>query len=58
MEFIIFFGANGGGKGAQASKFSQRWQVPHVESGAIFREAMQSGSGTKLQIRESHNKKW
>ena len=43
---ILFFGPNGSGKGTQGSIVKDKYQTPHIESGAIFRENI--SNGTKL----------
>lgn len=35
---IILLGAPGAGKGTQASKISDRYNLPHISTGDIFRE--------------------
>ena len=39
---IILLGAPGAGKGTQASKITERYQVPHISTGDIFRENMKN----------------
>lgn len=43
---ILFFGPNGSGKGTQGSILKDKYNTPHIESGAIFRENI--GKGTEL----------
>ncbi|OEU60451.1 MAG: adenylate kinase [Desulfobacterales bacterium PC51MH44] len=43
---ILFFGPNGSGKGTQGAILKDKYNTPHVESGAIFRENI--GKGTEL----------
>ena len=43
---ILFFGPNGSGKGTQGSIVQKKFNIPHIESGAIFREHI--GGGTEL----------
>jgi len=40
--FIVLLGAPGVGKGTQAELLSKELQLPHVSSGELFREAIQS----------------
>lgn len=40
--YFIFLGPPGAGKGTQAIALSQRWQVPHVSTGDILREAIEA----------------
>jgi len=35
---ILFFGPNGSGKGTQGSILKEKYNTPHIESGAIFRD--------------------
>jgi adenylate kinase len=43
---ILFFGPNGSGKGTQGAILKGKYNIPHIESGAIFRENI--GNGTEL----------
>lgn len=43
---ILFFGPNGSGKGTQGAIVQKKFDIPHIESGAIFREHI--GGGTEL----------
>lgn len=43
---ILIFGPNGSGKGTQGSLVKQKYDLAHIESGAIFREHI--GGGTDL----------
>jgi len=43
---ILFFGPNGSGKGTQGAILKDKYNTPHIESGAIFRENI--GNGTEL----------
>ncbi len=43
---ILIFGPNGSGKGTQGELIRQKYDVAHIESGAIFREHI--GGGTEL----------
>jgi adenylate kinase len=40
MMRLIFIGPPGAGKGTQASKLAQHWQVPHIATGDILRQAV------------------
>ena len=41
---ILFFGPNGSGKGTQGSILKDKYNLPHIESGAIFRENIKGGT--------------
>ncbi|TYT75736.1 adenylate kinase [Desulfobotulus mexicanus] len=41
---ILFFGPNGSGKGTQGAILKEKYKVPHIESGAIFRENIKGGT--------------
>ncbi|MBS6829791.1 MAG: adenylate kinase [Desulfovibrio sp.] len=43
---ILIFGPNGSGKGTQGNLIKQKYNLAHIESGAIFREHI--GGGTDL----------
>jgi len=48
---ILFFGPNGSGKGTQGAILKDKYNTPHIESGAIFRDNISKGSklGTKAK---------
>ena len=41
---ILFFGPNGSGKGTQGAIVKDKYNTPHIESGAIFRENISKGT--------------
>lgn len=41
---ILFFGPNGSGKGTQGAILKDKYKIPHIESGAIFRENISKGT--------------
>lgn len=41
---ILFFGPNGSGKGTQGAIIKERLKIPHIETGAIFRENISKGT--------------
>jgi len=43
---ILVFGPNGSGKGTQGAIVQKKYNMPHIESGAIFRKNI--GGGTEL----------
>ena len=48
---ILFFGPNGSGKGTQGAILKDKYDTPHIESGAIFRDNISKGTelGTKAK---------
>jgi adenylate kinase len=48
---ILFFGPNGSGKGTQGAILKDKYNTPHIESGAIFRDNISKGPelGTKAK---------
>jgi adenylate kinase len=48
---ILFFGPNGSGKGTQGSLVKDKYQTPHIESGAIFRENISNGTELGAQAK-------
>jgi len=49
---ILFFGPNGSGKGTQGSILKDKYNTPHIESGAIFRENISKGTELGTQAKE------
>ena len=41
---LIFLGPPGAGKGTQAKRIAQRYQVPHLSTGDMFRDAVARGT--------------
>jgi len=41
---ILFFGPNGSGKGTQGAILKDKYQIAHIESGAIFRDNIKNGT--------------
>ncbi len=48
---LIMLGAPGVGKGTQAKKLSESYQIPRISTGDILREAMQTGIALGLKAR-------
>lgn len=48
---VIMLGAPGAGKGTQAQRIAQKWNVPHISTGDIFRANIKNGTklGTKAK---------
>lgn len=49
---IVLLGAPGCGKGTQASRISERYNLPHISTGEIFRENINSGTALGLKIKQ------
>ena len=41
---ILFFGPNGSGKGTQGAIVKEKYNIPHIETGVIFRENISKGT--------------
>lgn len=41
---ILFFGPNGSGKGTQGAIVKEKFQIPHIETGVIFRDNIARGT--------------
>jgi adenylate kinase len=50
---ILFFGPNGSGKGTQGAVLKERYRIPHIETGAIFRENISKGTELGKQAKAS-----
>ena len=49
---IIMLGAPGAGKGTQAKKIAERYNIPHVSTGDIFRANIKQGTPLGKQAKE------
>ena len=49
---ILFFGPNGSGKGTQGAILKDKYNTPHIESGAIFRENISKGTELGQQAKD------
>ena len=41
---IVFFGPNGSGKGTQGAIIKEKYGIPHIETGVIFRDNISQGT--------------
>ena len=53
---IIILGPQGCGKGTQAEKIAERYGIPHISTGDMFRAAMEQGTDLGKEITERMNK--
>jgi adenylate kinase len=53
---IIIFGPPGSGKGTQAENIAERYGIPHISTGDMFRAAMEQGTDLGKQITENMKK--
>lgn len=53
---ILFFGPNGSGKGTQGAILKEKYNIPHIESGAIFRENISKGTELGKKAKEYINR--
>ena len=49
---ILIFGPNGSGKGTQGAIVREKFGIPHIESGAIFRENISKGTSLGKKAKE------
>jgi len=48
---ILFFGPNGSGKGTQGAIVKEKYQIPHIETGVIFRDNISRGTDLGKQAK-------
>jgi adenylate kinase len=49
---ILIFGPNGSGKGTQGAIVKEKYHIPHIESGVIFRDNISGGTGLGKQAKD------
>ena len=49
---VLMFGPNGSGKGTQGAILKDKFNIPHIESGAIFRENISKGTEIGVKAKE------
>jgi len=49
---ILFFGPNGSGKGTQGAILKEKYNIPHIETGVIFRENISKGTDLGKQAKQ------
>ncbi len=52
MKKIIMLGAPGAGKGTQAALISEKYNIPHISTGDIFRENIKNGTELGKKAKE------
>ncbi len=53
---IVLLGAPGAGKGTYASKLKKMYDIPHISTGDLLREAIKEGTSTGLKAKTYMNK--
>lgn len=53
---ILAFGPNGSGKGTQGAIIKEKYNIPHIESGAIFRDNISRGTKLGAKAKEYINR--
>ena len=53
---LLLFGPQGAGKGTQAKRISEVYEIPHVSTGDMFRAAMQEGTELGLRIKPIYDR--
>ena len=41
---LVMLGPPGAGKGTQARQLRRKWNIPHISTGAMLRDAVQAGT--------------
>jgi adenylate kinase len=49
---ILFFGPNGSGKGTQGAIVKEKFKIPHIETGVIFRDNISRGTDLGKKAKE------
>jgi adenylate kinase len=48
---VVMLGPPGAGKGTQAARLAKIWQIPHISTGAMLREAIKKGTPLGLEVK-------
>ncbi len=49
---LVLLGAPGSGKGTQAKLLAERYKIPHISTGDIFREAIRKKDGLSQKVKQ------
>jgi len=52
MKNLIFIGAQGAGKGTYAAIVKKNYDIPHISTGDMFREAMKKGTPVGIEAKK------
>src|SRR5581483_6677821 len=47
---LVMLGPPGAGKGTQARQLRRRWNIPHISTGAMLRDAVQAGTALGREV--------
>ena len=53
---VLLLGPQGAGKGTQAKRISQEYELPHIASGEILRAEMQAGTELGLRVKDVYDR--
>ena len=48
---LVLFGPPGAGKGTQAVRLARRWNIPHISTGALLRDAVKADSPLGREVK-------
>jgi adenylate kinase len=53
---VLLLGPQGAGKGTQATRIAEEYDIPHIASGEILRSEMQAGTELGLRVKEVYDR--
>jgi adenylate kinase len=53
---VLLLGPQGAGKGTQAKRISQEYEIPHIASGEILRAEMHAGTDLGLRVKDVYDR--
>ncbi len=56
MKRVVLLGPPGAGKGTQATRISEKYQIPHISTGDIFRANVKQGTALGVKAKEYMDK--